>query len=154
MLAAVTFLAACTASPSQADVAAEWPANAHVLSGAAAERVFHQCSRATPAFAAADFQPDVGSIRELEAKLPAALVAARGEVDDGSGAMVDLGSYYREYAAYMAGGRRRIYGNFAPLESKMGEGPVVICDGGSAFFGVEYDVERQEIVGMAFNGEA
>ena len=34
----------------------------------------------------------------------------------------------------------------------MGDGPVVICDGGSAFFGVEYDVERGQITGMAFNG--
>ena len=153
VLAIVVLLAACTPSPSQADAAVELPANAHVLSGAAAELVFHQCSRNGPEFATADFEPDVGSIRDLEAKLPAALSAAEGQVDyDGRRVTVDLGSYYREYAAYMSGGRRKIYGNFAPLKSQMGKGPIVICDGGSAFFGVEYDVERREITAMAFNG--
>ena len=45
-----------------------------------------------------------------------------------------------------------IYGNFAPLEYRNDQGAVIVCDGGPAFFGVEYDVERRQITGMAFNG--
>ncbi len=55
---------------------------------------------------------------------------------------------------YLSDGRRKIYGNFAPLGIGIGNrrGPVMVCDGGPAFFGVEYDVERREITGLAFNG--
>jgi hypothetical protein len=155
-LGAVALIAAYPGPPLSSEAPSPTlPANAHLLRGAAAEQVFRQCSRGAPEFVAADFEPDAGSIRDLEAKLPAALTAAGNRLDyRGAGAPLDLDAYYREYAAYLSAGRRKIYGNFAPLGIGAGDrrGPVMICDGGPAFFGVEYDVERGEITGLAFNG--
>ncbi len=118
-------------------------------------RCFTNARAARLEFAAADFEPNAGAIRDLEAKLPAALAAAEDRLDyHGDGKPLDLDAYSREYAAYLSDGRRKIYGNFAPLGIGIGNrrGPVMVCDGGPAFFGVEYDVERREITGLAFNG--
>ena len=32
--------------------------------------------------------------------------------------------------------------------------PVIVCDGGPSFFGVEYDVERGQFTHIAYNGMA
>ena len=57
-------------------------------------------------------------------------------------------------------GRRYIYGNYFP-RSDAGLVPlndptrlVLICDGGPAYFGVEYDVQRRRVTHLAFNGVA
>ena len=54
----------------------------------------------------------------------------------------------RRYIGTIRDGRRHIYGDFGPG----GHGPV--CDGGAAFFGVEFDVQAKRFTHIAFNGEA
>ena len=56
--------------------------------------------------------------------------------------------------------RRFIYGNLyprdldrhAPDPGLWRQEPVIVCDGGPAIFGIEYDVEAGRITQLAFNG--
>jgi hypothetical protein len=92
----------------------------------------------------------------LERALPGELRRVAGNGVYGDQVVFEPNRYVRQYAAYSANGRAMIYGNFAPLS--MGSGgrgatsPIIICDGGPSFFGVEYDVARKRITRIAFNG--
>ena len=56
-------------------------------------------------------------------------------------------------SASIRGGRRFLYGNFYPRSAdevspdpdQWRREPVMVCDGGPAFFGVEYDVEADTL---------
>ncbi|MEO5937551.1 MAG: hypothetical protein ABIQ43_00915 [Sphingomonas sp.] len=63
----------------------------------------------------------------------------------------------RQYVGVTRGGRRFIYGNFFPFltmdEFKYWRRELVlVCDGGRAFFGAEFDVASMKITHIAFNG--
>jgi hypothetical protein len=66
----------------------------------------------------------------------------------------------RQYGGFLRGGRRFIYGNFFPHEAgddrpadnDWRHAPMMVCDGGHAFFGVEYDVEGRRFTHLGFNG--
>ena len=92
----------------------------------------------------------------LEAALPAALAA-----DAEGGELVDRRpptGWRRQYIGIVRNGERFIYGNFYPVGSGVAAGrltqPLIICDGGPAFFGVEYDLKAGRISHLAFNGQA
>ena len=100
--------------------------------------------------------PGRSDIARLEAALPAALAAERRPAD-WSGFPE---GWRRQYIGLVRGGRRFVYGNFYPLEVDRHAGnpdrwrsePVMVCDGGPVFFGVEYDVEANRVTHLAFNG--
>ena len=144
-MAALLALASCTqaAGPSSD--------RTRILPGSMKDALLDQCSRATPSKGEGTWQPNEIQVAELEKALPAALRAEQPNED-----WSDVPSgYLRHYVGIVRGGRRFIYGSFAPYDPLLA-GPDVhmVCDGGPAFFGAEYDVERAVFKHLAFNGSA
>ena len=129
------------------------PANAVILDAAAIPAMLRQCSRAAPAAGEGNWRPGPAEIAALEAALPAALGAQGRPGPDWPRAPE---GWLRQYVGILRGDRRFIYGNFVPAspgaEGRWRDQPVVICDGGPAFFGVEYDVQAHRFTHVAFNG--
>lgn len=147
VLALVALAAGCAATPTPSPDAA-------ILPETAVPALLRQCSRASPRAGEGTWTPAWSDIAALEAALPAALRA------DSLGApLAERGApegWRRQYVGLVRDGRRIVYGN---LEPARGAGdpswrtrPTLICDGGSSFFGVEYDVAARRVVGLAFNG--
>jgi hypothetical protein len=90
----------------------------------------------------------------LEARLPQALARA--------GTLPVLKhaprGWARQYVGIVRGGRRYLYGNFFPEDVSHEPGTawlrtaLQVCDGGPAFFGVEFDVAAGHFTHVAFNG--
>lgn len=144
------------------DAAAALPPGAAILPGEQVPVMLRQCSREAPEAGEASWQPGEADIAALEAALPAALrdrPETRGDYSpafDWSRAPEGWG---RQYVGIVRGGRRFVYGNFHPRRLYRDDPiadwrthPVIICDGGSVFFGVEYDVEAGRFTHLAFNG--
>ena len=126
-----------------------------------------QCSRGAPGPVEGTWSPSSSQIAELEARLPESLdgvLAKRGEYQDRSR------DFLRQYAGFIIHGRRIIYVNAFPrfllaVEKNSSaerhrpqpdwrstvEG---VCDGGPAFFGVEYDPDTKAFSHFEFNGLA
>src|SRR5688572_10234427 len=116
------------------------------------------CNRPAPGPAQGTWTPDAGTIRRLESVLGGELQAA-----------IDLSSeparkqlaadYYRQYAPLVIAGRRIVYVN-GLHSSSVGRQPRFNwkttashpCDGGSLFFGTEYDVATGRLSTIIFNG--
>lgn len=135
-------------------LAADMRRDAAILPGDMVPAILHQCSRSTPAAGEGTWQPGWSDIEKLEAALPAALAAdAQGrELAD----QHPPAGWRRQYVGIVRNGDRFIYGNFYPANaglpmSGLGQ-PVIICDGGPSFFGVEYDLKAGRISHLAFNG--
>jgi hypothetical protein len=119
-----------------------------------------QCSRATPPRGEASWQPSGDDIIALEAALPAALRAQPPRSGLGALDRAPAG-WRRQYVGIVRGGRRFVYGSFLPADASRHGDPdrwrreaVIVCDGGPAFFGVEYDVEARRVTHVAYNGMA
>jgi hypothetical protein len=132
------------------------PANAVILDAGAVPAMLRQCSRAAPAAGEGSWRPGPADIAALEAALPAGLAAQNRPGVDWSRAPE---GWLRQYVGLLRGGRRFIYGNFVPASlggddpaGRWRDAPAIICDGGPAFFGVEYDVEARRFTHFAFNG--
>ncbi len=131
-----------------------------ILSPDKAAGLLKQCSRATPKPGESGWTPGKDDIARLEARIPGFLALAaelsswdatsRSELKDAPRGWI------RQYVGIVRGGRRFIYGNFLP--AKQGDWgawrsePMIVCDGGPVFFGLEYDVEKDRITDLAFNG--
>jgi hypothetical protein len=122
-------------------------------SGAAG--LLDQCSRRTPEPVEGFWTPSSRDITELETLLGNFL-----ETDAAAKSIRPLDQYHRQYVGFTKGGKRFIYGNFykAPshIVSKYDEStqPVVVCDGGRSFWGIEFSLESKSFIDLAFNGEA
>jgi hypothetical protein len=131
--------------------------DAVILPETVADQLLHQCSRAVPPAYAGHWLPNADDIAGLEAALPPALNAARPA--DAEIRSAPQG-WRRQYGGFLRGGRRFIYGNFFPRETgdnrpsdnDWHRAPVMICDGGPVFFGVEYDAEAGRFTQIAFQG--
>ena len=67
--------------------------------------------------------------------------------------------WWRQYVGITSHGRKVVYGNFlprGPFDDEIAKvwktDAQVICDGGPAIFGVEYDVATKRITHIAHNG--
>ena len=137
------------------------PPDAAVLPGTSLRDLLGQCSRGAPEAGEATWQPGAADIAALEAALPAALRESPPRFGNRDWSRAPEG-WRRQYAGIIRGGRRTIYGNFFPSDAGGSpENPdrwrldaVIICDGGPAFFGVEYDVVSGRILRLDFNGMA
>lgn len=124
-----------------------------VLSPRAAAPLYRQCSRAGPIPGEGYWKPAAGDLAALEASLPRALAAERARgvrLPD-----LPLAAFGRQYVAVVRGGRRMIYVNGFPAQAgddTWRRQAVVVCDGGPAFFGAEYDVTARRFVRFDFNG--
>lgn len=127
-----------------------------ILPAAAIAEMLAPCSREAPAPGKGNWTPGIGEIKKLEAELPDAL--AQAKIREPGAIRGAPQGWKRQYVGIIRNGRRYIYGNFIPkgeVEPSMTNWrrePVRICDGGPAFFGVEYDVEKARVTHLAFNG--
>jgi hypothetical protein len=116
-------------------------------------KVLKQCSRVAPTKISKFWQPSASDVEQLELALPAFLI----EREKSGKQVPPKGSpYYRQYVGFSENGERFIYGNFFPAytETALHEStqPVLVCDGGSAFWGVVYRVSTKSFDEPQFNG--
>jgi hypothetical protein len=143
------------------------PRDGVIFPEAKAKGLLNQCSRGVPGPVERTWTPNAAQIAELEARLPEALdgvLAKRGESQNRSR------DFLRQYGGLFVGGRKIIYVNAFPREL-IGEekGSLTgtkrplpdwhseakgVCDGGPAFFGVEYDPATRTFSHFQFNGIA
>ncbi|MEP9360555.1 hypothetical protein [Sphingomonas sp. KR3-1] len=120
--------------------------------------MLRQCSRAVPKPGESGWTPSAADVARLEAKLPAALRLMRPDPFARKELAAVPQGWLRQYVGIVRGGKRYIYGNFMPdtigLRSHWRDQPIDICDGGPANFGAEYDVAKDAIDHLAFNGMA
>ena len=95
---------------------------------------------------------DVG---RLEKALPAALARAPQARELNIPRV--LQGWRRQYVGIVRGGKRFLYGNFFPVHDASEQPtwrsrPVIVCDGGPVFFGVEMEMATGRITHLAFNG--
>ncbi len=157
MIAGLLFAGAAAAAP-MLD-----PHDGVVLPPQIAPQLLKQCSRAAPSGFQSIWMPDLPQIRDLEARLPAALGSALQKAGASRYAPAD---YLRQYAGFTVNGRKIIYVNGMLRRGVDNEAlppefrrdwrhqPVVVCDGGVGYFGVEYDPSTKTFAHLAFNGEA
>jgi hypothetical protein len=145
----VTGLAGAIAAPT-------WNSKDGVIFPASkAQALLHQCSRGTPQEVKGFWQPQISQIAELEQLLPGLL-----EKNFSGQRPPPVQDYRRQYAGLIVQERRLIYVNgfLSGKQDRESEGwrtnPVVVCDGGNGFFGVEYDPQTKSFQSLAFNGVA
>lgn len=122
--------------------------------------LLRQCSRPAPKPGEGDWMPGKDDIARLEARIPGILAMAAELTGWDARARSEIGGapkgWLRQYVGLVRGGKRFIYGNFLPARNgdwgAWRTEPMIVCDGGPAFFGVEYDVEKDRITDFAFNG--
>ena len=146
---------ACGATP--AEQAPVPDAHAAVLPGSAVTMMLEQCSRSTPASGEARWQPGGAEIAAVDTAVVAAL-RAEGRIQRDLAAFPS--GWLRQFVGIVRGGRRFIYANYVLREGANPLGyseswrtePVIVCDGGPAYFGAEYDVDSGRITHLEFNG--
>lgn len=128
-----------------------------ILPPGKAKQLLEQCSRDVPQGVTGAWQPQAAQTAELEARLPSLLEKAlAGQRHP------DMAHYARQYAGLLQKDRRIIYVNgfwLHPSDPAVKSGAWraranIVCDGGNAFFGVEYDPKMKTFTGLAFNGVA
>lgn len=116
------------------------------------------CSRSGPGSIDAGWMPDADAVVRLEIALARTLAAALAVPSTGGGKRM-ANEYYRQYAGFVSGGKKRVYINGLHqttirepehLQSWRKSGQIA-CDGGTLFFGAIYDVESGSITGFSFN---
>jgi len=134
-----------------------------LLPSSEASAFLHQCSRSSPQGFQGTWTPGEAVLRELEARLPAALHAEWRRHSDRFRKYAARPTV-RQYAGMVLHGRNIIYVNALPRS--MVANPAlplpytpdwrnkadVVCDGGPVFFGVEYDPVSKTFSHFAFNG--
>ncbi len=125
-----------------------------ILPGEAGAALLKQCSRGVPAAGSALWTPTPVDIVRLETALPTALHRERKLQDDPG--VNGLSGWRRQYVGIVRKGRHYLYGNFFPAGTGGADEwrlqPIIVCDGGARFFGVEMDAKTGKITHLAFNG--
>jgi hypothetical protein len=126
------------------------PSNCAVLPVSSSAAALKQCSRSTPQHVTEFWTPSTPEVLAADQRLPALLRA--------SGHKIDLAKSYRQYVGFISGGKRFIYINALPATRHSPQdwrsAAFVICDGGDAFWGVEFDPSDATFHNLQFNGEA
>jgi hypothetical protein len=129
------------------------PKDCAVLPLSQGRHLIEQCSRASPANVTGFWTPSITQVLAVEQRLPALLSK--------SGHKIDLSRTRRQYVGIISGGKKLIY-----LNALLAEAPdphddtdwrsvaVMVCDGGDAFWGVEFDPTDNAFHNLGFNGEA
>jgi hypothetical protein len=124
-----------------------------------AQALLHQCSRGTPQNIKGFWQPQISQIAGLEQLLPGFL-----EKNLSGQRHPPIQDYGRQYAGLIVKERKIIYVNGFVNGFLSGKkdresqtwrtNPILVCDGGNGFFGVEYDPQTKSFQSLAFNGVA
>jgi hypothetical protein len=124
-----------------------------VLDAAFAEETVRQCSRETPTIEGG-WNPSEADVRLLERHLPALLDLTSSACCSPGARIAELDASHRQYVGVVVRGRRMIYVNAFPVAHREeAHAPVVVCDGGTAFWGALFDPETATFSDLAFNGE-
>ena len=146
------FGAGCTANPAIENV--------RIVPATNGSALLRACSRAAPENASGFFAPSPAQITAVETATARTLRAAAADYtsyQDDTDAFAwpdDPSLYRRRYVGYVVDGRRMIYGDFKPASFGLSadEELMTLCDGGPQFFGVEYDLARDSVRRIAFDG--
>jgi hypothetical protein len=119
-----------------------------------ADEIFRQCSRGAPEHDSELWTPSRIQIAELELALPKYLANRNGL---GKSTPPKSVAYVRQYVGFARSGVRLIYANFLPEELKyppaeLRARPIVMCDGGSVFWGIVYNPATRAFEEPQFNG--
>jgi hypothetical protein len=123
-----------------------------ILHADAGQSLLRQCSRDAPANVSQFWDPSGEQIQKLELLLPKYVGNDAGQKLRIPGNV----EYHRQYIGIVVNGKRLIYGNFYPadfpdyLDEK--SRPVVVCDGGPAFWGIVFDPEANLFLDLKVNG--
>jgi hypothetical protein len=136
-----------------------------------APALLDQCTRERPRNVTGFWSPGADIVRQMEEDL--APVLHRASREGGSGS-TGLNAYYRQYVGILRDGRRVIYVNGfhrnyvhrylsyndtvhgKRVEQDTAEwriNPVSVCDGGTAYFGIEYDLTTRRFGPLHFNAK-
>ena len=145
---------------SDTELRSDW---AVVFPESSAGTLLKQCTRRLTPRADQFWVPDAKTIRQLERVLRPALQQALDRQFEARHRK-PAAEYYRQYGGIVIGGRRVVYVNgFHKLHLQMfneaypdrrptwRKQAVNVCDGGSLFFGAEYDVATGTIGTIQFN---
>jgi len=123
--------------------------------------MYKWCSRDAPG-RSGYWAPDSETIASLEVALPPALQRALDQRIKEPAGRPGPGDYYRQYIGIRKGRRQVVYINgfhrlhVERLRSKFDESwrtrVVNVCDGGTMFFGAEYDPVTRQVENLRFNG--
>lgn len=163
-------LVACGHPESTAEVtfAPVLPVMGVILPEAIGPALLEQCSRATPRTVKGYWTPSDVMIYELETALPQSLGSAIQDATPTGIPLVEPQEFYRQYIGIIEqNGRRKIYVNGFHRHHVRRSNPgfaggqsdtvswrlqaVSVCDGGTLYFGVEYDPNRQRFSAVRFN---
>jgi len=117
-----------------------------------ARELTKQCSRGGPAHITGTWTPDNKQIAELEITLVAALSKADSPADF---KVRDFSHLARQYGGLVDSTHKLIYVNAFTTRDINGDWrrhAVMVCDGGPAFFGAEYDPSTKTFAHFEFNG--
>lgn len=99
--------------------------------------------------------PDAETITALEVALAPALDRALEQEARGRYKPPAAADYYRQYIGIRIGRRQVVYINgfhSSSVADNWRTRAVIVCDGGSHFFGAEYDPATRQIANIRFNG--
>jgi hypothetical protein len=125
------------------------PKDCAILSSAQAPGMIRQCSRPSPKNVTGFWTPSVGDVLEAEKRLPAFLSRC--------GHKIDLARTHRQYMGIISAGKKLVYLNALLAEESdldWRAGAIMVCDGGDAYWGVEFDPADKSFQNLEFNGEA
>lgn len=121
-----------------------------ILFGPDCQRIFDQMSRSAPSAKEGVWTPTPEQVNALWKVMPD-LVAGPPKL-----LYYPLDGFHRQYVGFVREGHQFIYLNAFPMRFNFDrywrKHPIIVGDGGSHYFGVEYDVERSQILNFASNG--
>ena len=131
-----------------------------ILDTVQSRTILSQCSRPGPGPVTALRVPTTAEVAEADAAVMRALaVVSRDSNYPDTGSYEPL-AYYRQYAGLVRGEARSLYVNGVAVAASMEQEDTtawrrharVACDGGSMFFGAEYDAATRRVSALHFNG--
>lgn len=131
----------------------------HIFGPESAQTVLTRCTIHRPNFDGASSIPEVNELQEMEQQLQFIMRAVAKYPGVDKNYPLEYGQlpneWIRQFVSYYDDDRRMIYGNYGPARpeniARLKQSPFDVCDGGPAWFGVEFDVELKKITRISFN---
>src|SRR5262249_847349 len=124
------------------------PDRATILSTSEGPKIIRQCSRPGPENVSDFWMPAVADVLAAEKELPSLL--------RDSGHKIKLENTNRQYVGIIAHGKKLIYVNGFSVDPSMPHGwrasATIVCDGGDAFLGAEFNPVTKAFTHLEFNG--